>query len=103
MSQPEWIITVDQLRTELASKNAPKLVDVREQEEYDESRIEGCTLIPLGELEARAPSELSKEDNIVAYCHVGGRSLHAVMVLKALGFKQVRSLEGGIVAWEETP
>ena len=102
MNQPAWIVTPQQLRSELASKAVPKLLDVREPEEYEESRIEGCTLIPLGELPARASSELSKEDDIVVYCAHGMRSLQGVMVLKGLGFKKVRSLEGGIVAWQES-
>jgi rhodanese-related sulfurtransferase len=101
MSQPAWIITCDELRKELASKNAPKLLDVRQPEEFEESHIEGCILIPLGELEERA-GELAKDDDIVAYCAAGMRSLQAVMMLKQLGFKKVRSLDGGIHAWEET-
>lgn len=100
MTQQPWIVTTEELRTELSSKKALKLLDVRELEEFEESHIEGCVLIPLGELQARA-GELSKDDDIVAYCAAGVRSLQAVMLLKQLGFKKVRSLEGGIMAWEE--
>ena len=102
MTQPPWIITADELRKELALKKPPKLLDVRQPEEFEESHIDGCTLIPLGELGDRA-SELSKDDDIVAYCAAGVRSLQAVMLLKQLGFKRVRSLEGGIAAWQESP
>lgn len=77
------------------------LLDVREPEEYEESRIEGCHLIPLGELMRRAPSELDPEKDIVVYCAHGVRSLHAVVGLLSLGFEKVRSLEGGICAFEE--
>src|SRR4051794_363858 len=76
------------------------LVDVREVEEYEESRIEGCTLIPLGELTLRAEAELDPEADIVLYCAHGIRSLYAVAALKRLGFKKLRSLRGGIEAWE---
>lgn len=92
-----WIITPSELKSELGRV---KLVDVREHQEFEESRIEGCTLIPLGELEERA-SELSKDDDIVIYCAHGIRSLQAVMALRMLGFKKLRSLEGGIVAWQD--
>jgi rhodanese-related sulfurtransferase len=94
---PGWVITTGELRRCLGKV---KLLDVREPEEYAESRIEGCTLIPLGELEQRAAKELSKADDIVAYCAHGMRSLQAVMVLRSLGFEKIRSLEGGIAAWE---
>lgn len=93
----EWIITADELKGCLGSVT---LVDVREPEEFEESRIEGCTLIPLGELQARA-SELDKSADIVLYCAHGVRSLQALMALKMMGFEKLRSLEGGICAWQE--
>ncbi len=93
---PEWIITADELK---ACKDQVVLVDVREQDEYEESRIEGCILIPLGELQQRAESELDKDADIVCYCAHGMRSLQAVMALRMLGFKKLRSLDGGIEAW----
>ena len=95
--KPDWSITSIELKPLLGSV---VLVDVREQEEYDESHIEGCKLIPLGEIQARA-SELNPGDFIVLYCAHGIRSLQALMVLKMLGFKNLRSLEGGIADWEE--
>jgi adenylyltransferase/sulfurtransferase len=101
MSQASWSISPSELKAVLAGPHAPKLLDVREPEEFADSRIEGCVFIPLGELESRSESELSKDDDIVAYCAHGIRSQHAVMLLKSQGFKKVRSLEGGIVAWEE--
>ena len=98
MSQPAWIITSPELKQELGQVT---LVDVREPEEFAESRIEGCTLIPLGELSTRAETELKKDDNIVVYCAHGVRSLQGVMALRRLGFERLRSLEGGIVAWQD--
>jgi adenylyltransferase/sulfurtransferase len=95
---------MDMLITALELKNCidqVTLVDVREPEEFEESRIEGCTLIPLGELSRRAPKELNPEADIVVYCAHGIRSMHAVLGLKQLGFENVRSLQGGIEAWFE--
>ena len=101
----DWSITASQLKQELEAAEAggPKLVlvDVREQEEYDESRIEGCKLIPLGEITSRALRELNPDDNIVLYCAHGVRSLHALMALQQMGFEKLRSLDGGICEWQE--
>jgi rhodanese-related sulfurtransferase len=97
--RPAWIITSEELKPVLGQV---KLVDVREPEEHAESRIEGCTLIPLGELQRRAEKELNRDDDIVLYCAHGIRSLQAVMALRMLGFKKLRSLEGGIAAWEQS-
>lgn len=76
------------------------LVDVREIEEWEESRIEGAVHIPLGEIPMRAPEELNKEKDIVLYCAHGKRSMEALFILRSAGFEKVRSLEGGISAWE---
>lgn len=97
-NQPEWIITPEELKNILQNVT---LLDVREPEEFEESRIEGCKLIPLGELQQRAIEELNPADNIVVYCAHGVRSLQGLMILKMMGFEKLRSLEGGIVAWEE--
>jgi rhodanese-related sulfurtransferase len=95
-------ISSQELKTILA-KNPGSifLLDVREPEEFEESRIEGCTLIPLGELSQRASTELKRESDIVVYCAHGVRSMHALMGLKQMGFEKVRSLEGGIADFLE--
>ncbi len=77
------------------------LLDVREPSEYAVSHISGCKLIPLGELLQRAENELSKEGPIVIYCAHGIRSMRGLLALKQLGYQNLRSLEGGIAAWEE--
>ena len=86
---PDFLISPEELFREMKRVT---LVDVREPEEYAESRIEGSHLIPLGELQARA-SELNKEDNIVLYCAHGVRSLYALRALQTLGFSRLRSLD----------
>ncbi len=92
----ELLITASELQERISKV---VLVDVREPEEYEESRIEGCTLIPLGELMSRAPRELNPDAETVVYCAHGVRSMHAVLGLKQLGFENVRSLQGGIESW----
>lgn len=102
MSGPEWIITSQELKQILEiNKDSIRLVDVREPEEYEESRIEGCTLIPLDEISVRGPKELGKQDDIVLYCAHGVRSMHALMALRMMGYEKLRSLEGGICAWQD--
>jgi rhodanese-related sulfurtransferase len=97
----DWIITAGTLKAELDSGKKLVLVDVREPEEFEESRLEGCTLIPLGEITSRALRELNPEDEIVLYCAHGVRSMHALMALQQLGFEKLRSLQGGICEWQE--
>lgn len=99
VNQPHWVIQPHELSRELSSNIT--LLDVREEDEYQESHIEGCVWIPLDEVQTRAESELDKNANIVVYCAHGVRSLQAVMALRMMGFQKLRSLEGGIVAWQE--
>jgi adenylyltransferase/sulfurtransferase len=79
------------------------LLDVRQPEEWAKARIEGATLIPLGQLEARLP-ELAewKDGRVVAHCHHGGRSARACEILARAGFTDVANLVGGIDAWSLT-
>jgi rhodanese-related sulfurtransferase len=101
---PPWIVTADELRTELESASGrPVLLDVREPEEWAEARLEGAVLIPLGEVLERAPKELRPGDDIVIYCAHGVRSLHALRALQLLGFSRLRSLHGGLAAWLGDP
>lgn len=96
MNVEDFIIRTPELQKILANRpEAFTLLDVREQEEYDEAKIDGCVLIPLGEILSRA-KELNPEHDIVIYCAHGVRSMHALMALRHLGFEKLRSLEGGI-------
>jgi molybdopterin/thiamine biosynthesis adenylyltransferase/rhodanese-related sulfurtransferase len=74
------------------------LLDVREQHEWDASRIEGAKLMPLRGLPARL-EELDTEAIIVVHCHHGGRSAQAVQYLRSRGFSGATNLAGGIDAW----
>jgi len=77
------------------------LLDVREPHEYQIAKIPGSTLIPLGELPKRM-HELTGATEIIAHCKSGVRSAKAVDLLKSSGFKRVRNMAGGILAWSDT-
>jgi adenylyltransferase/sulfurtransferase len=76
------------------------LIDVREPHEYQICRIPNAKLIPLGDLPKRV-NELDSADEIVAHCKSGVRSAKAVEFLKQAGFKKVRNMKGGILAWSD--
>jgi adenylyltransferase/sulfurtransferase len=62
--------------------------------------IPGSRLIPLGQVPARV-HELNSADEIIAYCRSGQRSGKAVDFLKKAGFRKVKNLRGGILAWSD--
>ena len=76
------------------------LLDVREPHEYQICNIPGAKLIPLGDLPKRV-HELDSAVDIVAHCKSGVRSGKAVDFLKQAGFRNVRNLKGGILAWSD--
>ena len=76
------------------------LIDVREPHEFQICRIPGSTLIPLGDLPKRL-GELNPNDEFVMHCKSGVRSGKATDLLKQSGFKKVRNMKGGILAWSD--
>ena len=77
-----------------------QLIDVREQWEWDISRIPGARLVPLSTLGTAAPT-LDASREVILYCKVGVRSLHAAEELADLGFTKLANLSGGIIRWSE--
>jgi adenylyltransferase/sulfurtransferase len=94
----DWEITPVELKKKLDAGETPLILDVREPNEYQINRIEGSTLIPLGELPRRY-QELPRDREIVAQCKMGGRSAKAMEFLKSVGFSNVKNLRGGILEW----
>jgi molybdopterin/thiamine biosynthesis adenylyltransferase/rhodanese-related sulfurtransferase len=76
------------------------LLDVREPHEYQIARIPDTRLIPLGDLPKRL-NELNQNDEFVVHCKSGMRSAKAVDLMKQSGFKKVRNMTGGILAWSD--
>jgi rhodanese-related sulfurtransferase len=84
----------------IADRGDPfQLVDVREPWEHQTARIEGATLIPMGDVPSRAHQELDPETHIIVYCHHGVRSMNVTAWLRQQGFEKTQSMAGGIDAW----
>ena len=93
-------ITAKELKAMMDKKEKFTLVDVREPHEYQIAKIPGARLIPLGEVATRA-NELDTADNIVVHCRSGARSATAIRTLQKMGFKRLRNLKGGVLAWSQ--
>jgi sulfur-carrier protein adenylyltransferase/sulfurtransferase len=79
-----------------------RIVDVREQSEWDGGHIPGAELIPLGTLADAAAERLpDKDEDIVVHCAAGVRSAVAAYQLQQLGYTKVRSMAGGFNLWRE--
>jgi molybdopterin/thiamine biosynthesis adenylyltransferase/rhodanese-related sulfurtransferase len=78
------------------------LIDTREPHEYQEAHLEGGKLVPPGllgdEIASAAPD---KSARTILYCRSGNRSAKAAEQMQALGYEDVASVAGGILAWQE--
>ncbi len=83
---------------DLHTKRAAYIVDVREPFEWDEAHVAGARHIPLGEIEARL-ADIPQDKPVLVFCRSGNRSGKATEKLLAAGLKDVRNIEGGILAW----
>jgi len=95
-----WEVTVKELKARFDSGDRLVLVDVREPYEWQIGRIPNAILIPLGDLPKRY-TELNPDDEIVLQCRSGVRSMKALEFLRERGFKRLKNLKGGILAWSD--
>ena len=91
-------ITASGLKARLDAGDRPVLLDVREPWEFDLTRIDGSTLIPMSELGERL-TELDPGAETVVICHHGNRSSYVTQALQRVGFEKVLNLEGGLDAY----
>jgi molybdopterin/thiamine biosynthesis adenylyltransferase/rhodanese-related sulfurtransferase/molybdopterin converting factor small subunit len=91
-------ISVTELKARMDRGENVFVLDVREPNEYAINKIPGSKLIPLGDLAERV-TELDPGREIVCQCKSGMRSARAAAFLREHGFKNVKNLKGGILAW----
>jgi adenylyltransferase/sulfurtransferase len=96
----EWQIKPLELKTALDSGRKFRIVDVRQPQEYALTRLENSELIPLANLEVNVHT-LDRDEEIVVLCRSGIRSAQAVKFLREAGFRKVKNLSGGILAWAD--
>ncbi len=92
-------ITAEEARAMMDDGDEYILLDVRTEDEFLESRMDGALLIPDTEIKDRAPGELpNKDTRILIYCRSGKRSALAAKDLIEMGYTDVYDF-GGIIDW----
>ena len=87
------------------------VIDIREPGEFERGHLPGAVLLPRGLLEFEIHNLVARycegqpgsaEDYpIVLYCGTGGRSALAAETMSTMGYRNARSMAGGIVAWSQ--
>ena len=92
-------ITPQQAKKLMETESDYMILDVREQDEFDEGHVEGAILIPYAQINAKAEELLPDHDQLIlVYCRSGRRSKIAAESLVNLGYTNVKEF-GGIIDW----
>ena len=77
-------------------------IDCREPKEYKMGHVPGAINVPRGLMEFQIEKTVpDKNQNIVVYCKSGGRGCLATCTLCRMGYKNVKNIDGGWLAWEK--
>jgi len=94
-------VTVQDMKKALDNPNLGiKVIDVREPDEYEIAHIAGVPQIPLSQIQQRF-TELDPNAQYYIHCKSGVRSMKALQFLRQQGFKYLKNVKGGILAWSE--
>jgi molybdopterin/thiamine biosynthesis adenylyltransferase/rhodanese-related sulfurtransferase len=96
------IISLEDLKSRLASNAKPVLLDVREKDEWRQGFVPGALHIPRGFLELQVEGKIpDKNTPIVTICAGGIRSAFAAKALQDLGYTNVESANPGFGQWKD--
>ena len=87
---------------DLFDKGGWLFVDCRTEDEFKMGHVPGAMHIPRGLMEFKIDKQVpDKTANIVLYCKKGGRGCLATCTLCRMGYKNVKNMDGGWMAWEK--
>ena len=96
-------VTVDETRERMQSDKQVRLIDVREDNEWQAAHAAGAEHLGKGiierDIEATVPD---KATEVILYCGGGFRSALAADVLQQMGYTNVFSMAGGWKAWKDS-
>ena len=96
-------VTVAETRARLSANSSAKLIDVREDNEWEAAHAADAIHLGKGiierDIEVTAPD---KSAELILYCGGGYRSALAADVLQQMGYTNVWSMAGGWKAWKES-
>jgi molybdopterin/thiamine biosynthesis adenylyltransferase/rhodanese-related sulfurtransferase len=95
-------IDPESIKVRLDNKDAPVLLDVREDEEWAVGILPGAKTLSRAHFESRVEDVVSdKSAEVVVYCATGVRSVFAARTMLELGYENVVNMRGGFSRWKD--
>ena len=95
-------VSVAETQQRMRDNNNVKLIDVREDHEWDDAHAAGSIHLGKGIIERDIETTVpDKDTELILYCGGGYRSALAGDALQKMGYTNVFSLAGGWKAWKE--
>jgi rhodanese-related sulfurtransferase len=95
-------LSVEETRERLAANPGAKLIDVREDNEWQQGHAAGARHMGRGVIERDIEHEIPDKDaELILYCGGGFRSALACDNLQRMGYRNVFSMSGGWKAWKD--
>jgi NADPH-dependent 2,4-dienoyl-CoA reductase/sulfur reductase-like enzyme/rhodanese-related sulfurtransferase len=91
-------LNIDRLKEKIRNVENITILDVRTKKEYDEGHIDNAVLIHIDDLRKNI-DKLGASGEIIIYCETGYRAYQGFRILKNLGFKNVKVLNGSYLSW----
>ena len=89
--------------TQARMNEGAKLIDVREDNEWDAAHAVGATHMGRGIIERDIVQTFPEKDmELILYCGGGYRSALATDMLQKMGYTNVFSMAGGWKAWKDS-
>lgn len=92
------IIEADELARRVSTNTAPRMIDVREPNEFKAGHIPGAENLPLSRFVAEF-RKLPRNQELVLVCRSGNRSGMAQQFLRQQGYQHTRNLVDGMLGW----
>ncbi len=100
--KPDWEVTPRQVKAKLDAHQKFTFIDCRNPNEFAITKIEGASLMPLPQIAQYIGQLKGREsEEIIIHCRSGARSLQFAQILKQQGFKNAKSMAGGILLWNK--
>jgi rhodanese-related sulfurtransferase len=98
--QSSQIEVVEKADFKILIKQNYQLIDVRTPAEFSQGHIKNALNIDINSPNfQQLLSEMDKDQTILVYCAVGGRSAKAAKMMESLGFQKIYDLKGGYRTW----